>query len=73
MDDLITWLDSERGRRKALAEHLGVGQNSLSQWKAVPPKLVRAVEAFTGISRYSLSPDVFGDAPDASAEDRVSA
>lgn len=60
MDDLITWLDQERGRRKALAEYLGIGQNSLSQWKAVPPEKVRQIEAFTGISRFKLRPDVFG-------------
>jgi len=60
MDDLIAWLDKERGRRKALCEHLEIRQNRLSQWREVPPKLVLRVEAFTGISRHRLAPEVFG-------------
>jgi len=65
MDDLITWLDEERGRRKALAEFLEIGQNSISQWKAVPPEKVLAIEAFTGVSRHKLRPDVFLSSPEA--------
>ena len=67
MDDLITWLDMERGRRKALCLHLGIKQNNLSQWREVPPKLARQVEDFTGISRHLLAPEVFGPAPEVAA------
>lgn len=64
MSDLIAWLDEERGRRKALCLHLGIGQSNLSQWREVPPKLVLKIEAFTSISRYRLAPEVFGTAPE---------
>lgn len=64
MDDLITWLDEQRGRRKDLCTHLGIGASSLSQWREVPPKLVLKVEAFTKISRHRLAPEVFGDDQD---------
>ena len=60
---MITWLDGERGRRKALAEHLGIGQNALSQWKKIPPEKVRQISAFTGVSCFALCPEVFGDSP----------
>lgn len=63
MEHLIAWLDEERGRRKVLAEHLGIGQNAFPQWKKIPPEKVLAIEAFTGISRHVLNPAVFGDDP----------
>lgn len=60
MDDLLTWLDEERGRRSALCKHLQILPSSLSQWREVPPKRVLEIEAFTGISRHRLAPEVFG-------------
>lgn len=63
MDDLLKWFDEERGRRMALCRHLDVKPSTLSQWQEVPPKRVLEIEAFTGISRHRLAPEVFGVSP----------
>ena len=63
MENLIAWLNEQRGRRLKLAEHLGIFPSALSQWSQVPADKALAVEAFTGISRFTLRPDVFGPAP----------
>lgn len=67
MEHLIAWLNEERGRRKTLAETLGMYPSALSQWSQVPADKALAVEAATGISRYDLRPDVYGPAPKAVA------
>jgi DNA-binding transcriptional regulator YdaS (Cro superfamily) len=67
MEHLIAWLNEERGRRKALAETLGMYPSALSQWSQVPADKALAVEAATGIPRYDLRPDVYGPAPRAVA------
>jgi hypothetical protein len=47
---LKTWLDAERGRATALANHLGVTLSRVSQFsdEGVPPKYMLAVRDFTG-------------------------
>lgn len=47
--DIGTWLNNERGRLKALAEHFGLTQSAVSQWrtKGVPVGRMRAVRDFT--------------------------
>lgn len=47
---LKTWLDAERGRATALANHLGVTLSRVSQFAdgGVPPKYMLAVRDFTG-------------------------
>lgn len=67
MEHLIAWLNGARGRRKTLAETLGIYQSALSQWTQVPADKALAVEAATGISRYRLRPDVYGKKPDGKA------
>lgn len=47
-----------------LARALGITHGAISQWDAVPPGRVLAVERHTGISRYVLRPDIYGDAPE---------
>lgn len=48
--NLKTWLDAERGRYKALAEHLGVSAGRITQMAedGVPPKFMLSVRDFTG-------------------------
>lgn len=56
-----------------LADLLTVRQSVVSNWKArgqVPAERVLDVERLTGVSRYVLRPDVFGQAPEA-AEGQV--
>lgn len=47
--NLKTWLEAERGRSKALADHLGVSAGRISQMAddGVPPKFMLAVRDFT--------------------------
>lgn len=60
------------GGQSALARKLSspakkVSQQRLWHWLQVkgvcPPELVLQIEAITGVSRYSLRPDVFGEVP----------
>jgi hypothetical protein len=48
--DLATWLEAEKGRASALAEHLNKTLSAISQWKrnGVPVALMKAVRDFTG-------------------------
>lgn len=59
MEKLISWLDEERGRRKRLAETLGILPGALSQWSQVPAIHAVKVAEVTGIPLHSLRPDVF--------------
>lgn len=67
MKALTIWLDEERGRRKRLAEALGIEPSAISQWPDVPPGRVLDIERITGVSRHDLRPDVFGTKEDAAA------
>lgn len=60
MDKLTAYLDEERGRRYQLAKALGITPGAVHQWKRCPPDRALEVEKITGISRYDLRPDVFG-------------
>ena len=60
MDSLRIWLREERGRAVWLADHLGISPAALSQWRQVPVRHARAIEALTGIGRQTLCPTVFG-------------
>ncbi|UCI23711.1 Cro/CI family transcriptional regulator [Mesorhizobium sp. B2-8-5] len=60
METLLIWLDEERGRRLALASHLGISPSAISMWKQVPVERVTRIEQFTGISRGVLRPDIYG-------------
>ena len=48
--NLKTWLDAERGRYTALADHLGVSVGRVSQMadEGVPVKHMQAVRDFSG-------------------------
>ena len=58
MQNLIAWLDAERGRRKKLADELGIFPSALSQWTRIPEDRVLDVERVTGINRHELRPDL---------------
>jgi DNA-binding transcriptional regulator YdaS (Cro superfamily) len=60
MEHLTTWFNEKRGRRSALAAYLNVYPGAVTQWHQVPAERVVDVEAFTGIKREKLRPDVFG-------------
>jgi DNA-binding transcriptional regulator YdaS (Cro superfamily) len=49
------------GGPSALARQLGITSHAVSMWPIVPSKRVRAVEKASGVSRYRLRPDVFGN------------
>lgn len=59
MEKLLEYLNAERGRRLELAAFLEIAPSAISQWKEVPINRAIAIEAFTGISRKELRPDVF--------------
>ena len=46
----------------ALAKEIAVSRQAISQWERVPGNRVLAVEKATGVSRYRLRPDLYGDA-----------
>lgn len=60
MEKLLEWLDEERGRRLALALHLGISPSAISMWKQVPVERVAKIALFTGIERGDLRPDIYG-------------
>ena len=50
---------AQAGRLSKLADHLGITRQAVYQWKRVPEDKVLDVEAFTGISRHELRPDIY--------------
>ena len=48
-----------------LARALGLSDAAVSLWPRVPADRVLEVERLTGVSRYTLRPDVFGSSADA--------
>ena len=59
---------SRAGSQSAFARLIGVTPQAVQKWVALkrqlPPTYVLAAEAGTGISRYDLRPDVYGQAPE---------
>lgn len=58
----ITKAIEKAGSVKALAELVGVTPQGVSQWKRVPQKHVKAIEALTGLPLHVIRKDVY-DAP----------
>lgn len=46
----------------ALARELGIKHTAMYSWKRVPAERVLDIERITGISRYDMRPDIFGEA-----------
>lgn len=53
------------GNASRLAEALGIRPEAVYQWDRCPAPRVLSVERLTGISRYDLRPDIFGEKPGA--------
>lgn len=53
------WMNALRGRQTAIAEYLGITRSAVSQWSEVPADKLVQVEAFSGIDRRVLRPDLF--------------
>ena len=57
----------EAGGQTALASQLGIKQAHVWNWMhrgtPVTAELCQKIEAITGVTRYQLRPDVFGEAP----------
>jgi len=66
--DISTWLDGDRGRLTAMAEHFGLTQSAVSQWRAngVPTSRMKAVRDFTGgaVTLDEMLPDPSWPHPD---------
>ncbi len=58
----ITQIIKQAGGVTALADKLGISYQAIQQWQRVPPKHVLTIEALTGVSRYDMRPDIYGDA-----------
>ena len=69
--NLNDWLDGDRGRLKAMAEHFGVTPSAVSQWRTngVPPSRMKAVRDFTAgqVTLDDLLPEVMGRASEQAA------
>jgi hypothetical protein len=61
MDELLKWLDGERGRVMTLAKECERTHGAISQWTRVPSDLVLIVERVTNIRREVLRPDLYGE------------
>src|SRR5262245_22071820 len=71
MDAVRTAMRERWGCQSALARQLGITTQAVYLWmrsdRPVPARWLLKVEALTGLSRYELRPDIFGDAPPASS------
>jgi len=47
----------------ALARLLGITPQSVADWNDIPPERCLKIESLTGVSRYELRPDIYGDPP----------
>lgn len=59
---------------EVIANKCGVGRTTVSMWKRngrIPAQYILAVESLTGVSRYKLRPDIYGDEPE--EEDQAAA
>ena len=64
---LLKAIDISGGQTK-FARGLGLKQGQIARWvnrdkKAPPAEHVLKIEELTGVSRYDLRPDVFGEKP----------
>lgn len=61
------------GGSAKLGTALGITRQAVEDWDKVPPKHVLRVEQLSGVSRYQLRPDIYGDAPSPLAREAYAA
>lgn len=61
------------GSLTKLAARLGISRQAIRDWEKVPPKHVLQMEAISGVSRYELRPDIYGQPPSSRASGRSAA
>lgn len=62
MDTALDKAIKAAGGAAALARHLGITSQAISQWDRVPLGRLAQVHRLTGIPLAELRPDVFGEA-----------
>lgn len=63
MSDFQSLIRTHPGARMRITRELNLSSGAVYQWKQVPAERVLDVERVTGITRYELRPDIYGDAP----------
>jgi hypothetical protein len=56
---LSEYFKANRGKKKLLAERLGLQPSTVSQWRSIPVEYLPEVADFTGLKREDLCPDAF--------------
>lgn len=51
------------GGSAVIARELGITTQAISQWLRPPARHVLTIERLSGVSRYRLRPDIYGDEP----------
>lgn len=51
------------GGAVAVAREFGLTRQAVAKWEEVPAERVLVVERLSGVSRYELRPDIYGEAP----------
>lgn len=46
-----------------VGDALGMTRQAVAKWAVVPPHHVLRIEKMSGVSRYRLRPDIYGDDP----------
>lgn len=62
-NDALALAIAKAGNITRLAEKLGLTNQAVCKWRRVPAERVLEVERITGVSRYSLRPDIYGSEP----------
>jgi DNA-binding transcriptional regulator YdaS (Cro superfamily) len=73
MNEITREAIRKAGGPSAVAPECGVTKQAVSNWSVVPAHHVLTLERLSGISRYRLRPDVFGDEPEGRPNRQASA
>jgi len=59
---VLVYAAEKVGGMAQLAAELGIARQAIYQWTRVPVDRVVEIERLTGVPRFELRPDIFGDA-----------